>query len=694
MLTQSRRHTIAPRSLGRQRGVILLLIVLSMLAMVGVLFLSALGQSASQRTQVQRVSGAQALVAAKQTLIGYAVSKILPVTNGRLGRLPQPDTLTDGNYDGNSDNSSCLDGNAVNGMPALVLVAAQVANLRCMGRLPWNDLGLSIDGAGDRDVLGVVPWYAVSPNFSDPTAGVGECVTILNAVTMAGSPATFSCPTLTGPAWPWMKVCDSTGRILSSRVAFVLILPGEATTTTGRIQQRTTTATGSNPNGYGNPGDFLDALPKPAGWSSLAPGERCSSFDNANLSGEFIVADRSAIFNDQVLYVTVDELMIELEKRVANEVRESLLTLRQLTGTTYPIAGAFVGSLPWLVPIAIPTNPVDTFVASAGTGAGLVPFHVGGSKFRTEVAWSITGANAFSAATSQPTFNCTVTGFAGTRQCRLRATATTQVPRSANAADIAPYKTSSDTSTNVKCLWDTASPESKAVCDSYLLSTQNNTVSYYIQHRPLTGGGYTNYGNASGTRTRTVTLDINVTAGSVRYRQASSTNHIQRQIVTSLAGNMQVGIRDRWTPGGGAIVLMSATAPSTGTASASNVVNDTVSDLRRYPVLPSWYSTQQWYEQIYAAISADSVPSSGTSPVCSTNCLISGARTNIDALVISTGAPLAAQIRYAGSPIAGSFIESPNSLIAPATSSASRTFAGADQQRTTSYLDSIVTVPR
>ena len=183
---RARRHTIVHLSIGRQRGVILLLIVLSMLAILGVMFLGTLGQSASQRAQAQQVSGAQALVAAKQALIGYAVSRVLPTTNGRLGRLPQPDTLgTNGKYDGTSDKTSCLDGNAVNGMPALFLApATQVANLRCVGRLPWSDLGLSIDGASDRDVLGLVPWYAVSPNFADPTAGNGECVTVLNAGTM------------------------------------------------------------------------------------------------------------------------------------------------------------------------------------------------------------------------------------------------------------------------------------------------------------------------------------------------------------------------------------------------------------------------------------------------------------------------------------------------------------------------------
>jgi len=679
----------------RQHGVILLLIVLAMLAVGGVVFLAAVGKGAGERAQTQLVGGAQVLAATKQALIGYAVSRIIPAANGRPGRLPQPDTLTDGNYDGSADNTSCLDGSAANGMPALSLPNTQVPNLRCVGRLPWSDLGLSIDGASDRDVLGIAPWYAVSPNFADPTAGAGECVTILNAVTMAGSPAAFSCPSSTGPAWPWITVCDSTGRILSRRVAFVLILPGEAIATTGRTQQRTIAATAGNPNGYGNPRDFLDALPEPAGWSLLAPAERCSTFDNANLANEFIIADRSSVFNDQVIYITVDELMAELERRVASEVRESLVNLRQLTGERYPLAGVFTGSLPWLVPVTIPTNPVNTFVASAGTSAGLVPFHAAGNKFRTEVAWTIAGADVPAVPPPlQPTFTCSVVGF-GLRQCLIRANAATNISSSVNSAALAPYKSFSDTTTNVQCLWDTASPENRAVCDPYPLPGPIiSAVLYFIQHRACCAGPYTDFGIVLGFRIRTVTLDINVTTGAVQYRQASSTNHIRRRIVTSSVGAMQISMSDSWTPFGGAGIGMLGLAPNTGTISAFSISGDTVSDLRRYPVLPTWYLSQQWYEQMYAAISTDSVPSGGTSPACSSNCLISGSRTTVDAVVVSAGAPLATQTRYAGAPTIGSFLEMPNSLVAPAAPTASRTFASSDQPRTATYADLVVTLPR
>ena len=690
MLTQPLRRTIVHISLGRQRGVILLLIVLSMLAIVGVMFLSALSQSSGQRAIVQQVSGAQTLVAAKQTLIGYAVARVLPVTNGRIGRLPQPDTLTDGNYDGNSDNTSCLDGNAVNGMPALVLVAAQVANLRCMGRLPWNDLGLAIDGASDRDVLGVVPWYAVSPNFSDPTAGAGECVTILNAVTMPGSPATFSCPTSTGPAWPWIKVCDSTGRILSSRVAFVLILPGEAITTTGRMQQRTTTVTGSNPNGYGNPGDFLDALPKPAGWSSLAPGERCSSFDNANLSGEFIVAERSSSFNDQVIYVTVDELMIEVERRVAASVREAIIAHKTLTG-----------GYPWLAPLTNPTAVSTATLAVPGTLSGLIPFATPPSetsqKFLTELAWSISGGSDTYAlpATSSPTFFC----YNGTYQCRLRTTANLAVPRTITTTAFDALKISSISTPSASCSYTFDTITKTVNCDAYNY-VQPTTVSYRVDRRPCTtaysagtcSGTRVFIANYSGIQTRSISVAFTF-SGSPAPPVASTASTTARRTVTSSNATALTNIlatQDSWTPGvpgaapfdvsSGPFLSWSANTAGTGTVALT---------FRVLPELPSWYFTQKWYEQIYGAISTDSTPASGTSASCSSNCFSSGTRPGLDAIVISAGPQIGSQNRYVASPTVADFLEAPNS-----TGASTRSFAATTASRTSMYADLVTTVPR
>lgn len=677
-------------NLRTQSGVILLLIVLGILGLGAGMLLLSINTANTERSQRKFVSGSQALIAGKQALIGYAIGP-LTGTGARPGWLPLPDTLApdnfaNSNYNGKSNAASCLNGAATNGMPALSGVDAQVAALRCLGRLPWNDLGLAIDGASEQDLLGLVPWYAVSPNLADPNAGSGQCMTVLNPTTVAAAaPGTFICETTTTPAWPWLKVCDNTGRIISDRVAAVLILPGEAIKTTGRTQLRTNAATGANPNGYGFPADFLDAVPTPAGWASIPVAQRCTTFDNAALSGEFIVGDISNSFNDQLVYITVDELMVEAEKRVAHEVREAMFGLRQMTGGFDYAGSPFVGSFPWLAPVGNPSDPLNAFLATTGTRAGLVPFHIGGTQFLTELSWLISGADSFSGATASPTFSCTVSGV--TRQCRIRQDATTAITRTVTPADMATYKTYSVSTPSLTCSWNTTLPDRKLDCNSYTVSSQSSPTAYYVEHRNCCSGGYTAYGGLTGTTTRTVTLTVSVTNGTTRYANGSSSTHLRRRIITSVGSEIQVSISDTWTPSGA--VVATGTLPETGTGSAQNVASDTVSDIRRYPALPSWYLSQNWYQHIYGAISADVAPPALATANCAANCFTSGGRNSIDALFISVGAALAGQTRYSGSPTAADFLESAN-----ATGSTTRTFAPPSQPRNTTYADSVVTLPR
>lgn len=680
-------------NLRTQSGVILLLIVMGILGLGAGMLLLAINTANSERSQRKFVSGSQALAAGKQALIGYAIGS-LTGTGARPGWLPLPDTLANTNYNGKSDATSCLNSAATNGMPALSGVGARVATLRCLGRLPWKDLGLSIDGASEQDLLGHVPWYAVSPNLADPNAGSGQCMTVLNPTTVAAAaPGTFICGTTTTPAWPWLKVCDNTGRILSDRVAAVLILPGEAIKTTGRTQLRTNAATSANPNGFGYPADFLDAVPEPAGWASIPVAQRCTTFDNAALGGEFIAAEVSSVFNDQLVYITIDELMVEAEKRVVIEVREAMFRLRQITGALDYTEADFVGSFPWLASIGNPSDPVNAFLATTGTSAGLVPFHVGGEQFLTELSWLISGADSFSPLiAASPTFTCTVSGVA--RQCRIRQDATTAIPRTVTPADMATYKTYALTAPSVTCSWNTTLPDQKLDCTSYTVFTQANPTSYFVQHRPCCAGGWTSFGDVSGTTTRTVTLTVGVTDGATRFANGSSSTHLRRRIFPSATGGVvEISIADRWNPSGGTIVA-TATLPPTGTGSAQNTAagppsGDYVSDIRRYPVLPAWYLSQNWYQHIYGAISADVAPPALATASCAANCFTSGGRNNIDALFISVGAALAGQTRYSGSPTAADFLESVN-----ATGSTTRTFAPPSQPRNTTYADSVVTLPR
>jgi hypothetical protein len=387
-----------------------------------------------------------------------------------------------------------------------------------------------------------------------------------------------------------------------------------------------------------------------------------------------------------LVYITIDELMVEAEKRVVIEVREAMFNLRQITGALDYTESPFVGSFPWLASIGNPSDPVNAFLATTGTSAGLVPFHVGGAQFLTELSWLISGGDSFTPLIgASPTFTCTVSGVA--RQCRIRQDATTAITRTVTPADMATYKTYSVSTPSLTCSWNTTLPDRKLDCNSYTVSSQSSPTAYYVEHRNCCSGGYTAYGGLTGTTTRTVTLTVSVTNGTTRYENGSSSTHLRRRIITSVGSEIQVSISDTWTPSGA--VVATGTLPETGTGSAQNVASDTVSDIRRYPALPSWYLSQNWYQHIYGAISADVAPPALATASCTVNCFTSGGRSNIDAIFIGTGAALAGQTRYSGSPAAADFLESAN-----ATGATTSTFSSSTQPRTSTYADSVVTLPR
>jgi hypothetical protein len=690
--------------LKNQSGVILLLIVLAILGLGAGMLLLTINTANVERSQRKAVSGVQALIAAKEALIGYAIGP-LSASGARPGWLPLPDTLSNTNYDGKSETASCLDGGATNGLPALSGVASKVANLRCLGRLPWNTLGLPIDGASEQDLLGLVPWYAVSPNLADPNPS-NECMTVLNPTTAALTPTTFTCPTSTGPAWPWLKVCDNTGKIISDRVAVVLILPGEAVATTGRTQQRVKTVTGTNPNGYGYAGDFLDAVPTPAGWSALPVAQRCTTFDNAAMSGEFIIGDISSSFNDQLVYITVDEIMLEAEKRAALEMSEALNTVK----TAY-------SSYPWLTPITIPSLTTTTYLSTAGTNAGLIPFHDytnASNRFQTELSWNIGGLatgdiGTFTGnlTTAETQFNCGG-GVNPVCNCRIRlATSATAIPRTLDATQWTTIKSGTPSFTTPLATCQRSTSASKSVrdntlsCDTPLTITTTTPVTYAVQRRNtsggncLTGGTRVNIGNFSGVTTRTISLTIAGFTGTASTQAGSATTHASRTITNaSYPSTSMIDVTDKWVPdtlGVAPFDQFAATYPTgitTGAGTTSQTTSVTLSKIRVYPDMPSWYASQKWHEFMYSMFSPDVVPA-GAGANCTTNCLTAGTRTNIDSVTISSGAALAGQSRYSGTPAAADFLEAPN-----ATGSTTRTFAAPTQNRTSTYADSVITQPR
>jgi hypothetical protein len=660
------RHPVSSRRLPRAAGFATFLIALMLLLVGGAVLVSGLtGSGALEQRLAKGDSADQRLSTARAALIGFAVGNI--ADSGRPGQLPAPDTLQDGDYDGMADNGGCLNGAAPpHGLPAQT---ASSANFRCLGRLPWRTLGLSNEGVDEFDQTGLIPWYAVSANLSANNACLGH----INPQTLAATPVSFVCPSNSAPPYPWLKVCDQTGRLLSDRVAFVLIVPGPPIVTEGRTQSRAGTP-------RPQPRDYLDAIALPANWSSLPANERCTAYDNAGLTNEFVTADAVAGFNDRLLYVTVDELSARLELRVAQQVREALID--------YETAH---GRYPWLAPIGNPSSVQDAFVAAEGTLSGFPPFHaiVPGYRFKTELTWAIpSSADTVSPATSSsPSFLC----FGGIFQCRIRTSpAGAAIPRTVTTSDFEALKSSSVTTASVACGFT-----STAVldCDAYSF-TQTSSVTYDVQIRFCCSGTYAYYDTYPGTQTRTVTIGpLSVSAaGTPPAASAGADGMMRRSLTTANASTFgMLSAVDRWSPaslGTFPFDQVGSFPLQTGSASTNGSAVSTFTNVRLYPLMPTWYVNEKWYESMTVALSPDAAPSTG-GHACSANCLAAGVRTGVHAAIVAAGAALAAQNRYSGSPSIGDFLEAPN-----ATGASTRVFADPSASSTSTYADTVLTIPR
>jgi hypothetical protein len=231
----------------------------------------------------------RALAEAKAALLGWALAH-----PDRPGMLPYPDRNGDGNYDGDSD---CPAG-AVN------------SSMR-LGRLPWlgqdspcvaplKGVGTSVtDGTGQR------LWYAVSANvLYKPAAG--------------GYPVINS--ELLNTSTGWLTVLDEHGATLSNRVAAVILAPGAPLSGQNRA--------GAAPG----PADYLDTVTIGG-----------ASYSNADFDDIFIAARRGDGFNDELIYVTADELVPLVERRIVREARQCLVAYAATSAGKYPWAARLDG---------------------------------------------------------------------------------------------------------------------------------------------------------------------------------------------------------------------------------------------------------------------------------------------------------------------------------------------------------------
>ena len=327
----------------RQRGAAFYLFVVVMIgAMAATLFgaTTALhGRSAADR------ASDQLLLDAKRLLLTHLSTPELDGSGRRLGEwrlfadLPIAAgagmDVSEPNYDGNAESAGCAFRGWAPGQ-ALQLPSASLAAARCIGRLPWQQLGLAMPQSDGNDDA-VVPWVVFSANLAAPPA----CWPDFTPLSLAQAYAGYVCSG--APPYRWLTVVDARGNLLSDRVAFVLFAPGPPLAGQSR-------GAGAGPAAYLDQVTIGAACPLPC-----QPG----SYNNGNLNqadanptvliqapSDPAAAQRLGYFaepyqfNDRLIFVTIDELMVVLQERAKRELTRALLAYRTSHGY-FPFAAAF-----------------------------------------------------------------------------------------------------------------------------------------------------------------------------------------------------------------------------------------------------------------------------------------------------------------------------------------------------------------
>jgi len=304
--------------------------------------------NASIRRANNGVETAQSLYEAKNALLGWAISH--PTYPGTL---PMPDRNGDGDYDGDSD---CYNGGAI-------------GNNLLLGKLPWREVSSPCKDAavlpGLRtyalDSSGEQLWYAVSHNLIYETPEYP-------LISMA----------LLDKNTDWITVRDKNGNVISDRVAFVVIAPGF----TNENQDRSSATPAAS--------NYLDSITIGGTCSAgvVTGGTTYDHSDTTNL--EYVIYPDAALtdddcdnFNDQLVFVTIDELMAGLKKRVLSEVSNMLSKYHNTNG-----------ALPWLTQFADPKSDIKALEGmTTSSSSNLIDTNMDFSKWGVnagDIVWNLT----------------------------------------------------------------------------------------------------------------------------------------------------------------------------------------------------------------------------------------------------------------------------------------------------------------
>ena len=342
-------RSVAPINKRQQQGVVFyLFVVLTLIALASLTI--GVGKRLSSQQDI-RDNRQAALIHARDLVLAQLAQPELFAAGARLGQFSVLPDLTanasagteasEPNYDGLGETAGCAYRTWAIGQP-LQQPATSGAAARCFGRLAWQSVGFTGSGHDANDVAGDLPWLIISPNL------VANATCLPNLTPhMLGQPfVAYGCPA--HQPYPWLRVVDARGNLLSDRVAFALVIPG------GPVAGQTRTATAPI-------SAYLDSITVlPGCQAPCQPG----TYDNAGYthadgdtwtlihapsSGPLVNRESTYAapveFNDQLIWVTVDELFRYLENRARQHIVTALGNFR----TTY-------GHYPYAAPVGSPTT--------------------------------------------------------------------------------------------------------------------------------------------------------------------------------------------------------------------------------------------------------------------------------------------------------------------------------------------------
>lgn len=301
----------------RTRGAVLLLLVLALAIAFTALFLTSMGKNPIQARSDKATL--QALAAAKQALIEWAVSKQYGdnTNNGRPGELPCPDRNVPGSVDA--------------GKPGLGSVRSCNSNAQRIGRLP----GVYLDLSDYKDGSGETLWYMVADPFQEQPASDHINSNVSN---IAGTPL--------GRINAFSNAGTTTLTTAGDLAVAIVFAPGVALPG----QNRTTAAQQTNPSNY------LDNIAPPN--ATIAFNNASNNPDNPRLDGPISNAAGTIIFNDRLVVITRNDVMNQVRKRAAREYLAALEKKGYPSPDPPYVAGNCSGRPPRLFPVG--NAPDDT----------------------------------------------------------------------------------------------------------------------------------------------------------------------------------------------------------------------------------------------------------------------------------------------------------------------------------------------